>query len=176
MHAWGRVVVVVALVAVAFVVAKAVRSPNVGPAVVVAATTGRVDTSTMRASPNATPQRKENIVVAFRLDRDITSGHYLGERWVSPPTFAFAQPGRQYVAHAKLQSIADDGSRVDLSGDWSTDDPQMIAISRDQPGQVTIVVREAGEGELVASAGGQRKVLQVRAIRHPDAMEVAIAQ
>jgi hypothetical protein len=52
----------------------------------------------------------------------------------------------------------------------------MIAIDREQPGQVTIVVREAGEGTLVASAGGQRKVLHVRATRHPDAMEVAFAQ
>jgi hypothetical protein len=170
------VVIVVAFLVVAFALSRAVRSPNVGPAVVAAATTGRVDPATLRGAQNATSPRKETIVVAFRLDRDITAGHYLGERWVSPPTFAFAQPGRQYVTHAKLQSIADDGSRVDLSGDWSTDDPRMIAISRDQPGQVTIVVREAGEGELVASAGGQRKVLQVRAIRHPDAMEVAIAQ
>jgi hypothetical protein len=41
---------------------------------------------------------------------------------------------------------------------------------------VTIVVREAGEAQLVASAGVQRKVLQVRATQHADAMEVAFAQ
>jgi hypothetical protein len=52
----------------------------------------------------------------------------------------------------------------------------MIAISHDAAGQVTIVVREAGQGQLFAAAGGQRKVLQVRATRTADAMEVAFVQ
>lgn len=172
MRTLGRVVVGLGLLVVAFALAKAVRTPGAAPAVVTAAATGRFEPST----PDVPVPRQQQIVVAFLLDRDITAGHYLGERWVSPPTFAFAQPGRQYVTHAKLQSITEDGTRIDLSGDWSTSDPQMIAISRDQPGQVTIVVREAGEAQLVASAGVQRKVLQVRATQHADAMEVAFAQ
>ena len=136
--------------------------------------------NTPATKPAQTPampaQPKQRMVVAFKMDPDIMRGNFLGERWVSPPKFAFAQPGREYTTHAKLQSVDEDGTRTDLSGDWSTSDPGMIAISHDQVGQVTIVVREPGEGQLVAAAGGQRKVLQVRATRTDDAMEVAFVQ
>lgn len=116
------------------------------------------------------------MVVTFRLDPAVTRGLYLGDRWVSPPTFHFAQPGNQYVFQAKLQSIDARDDRVDLSGDWSTDDPEMIAIERHDHGAVTIVVRRAGEGRLFVSAGGTRKVLQVQARQTEDAMDVRIVQ
>jgi hypothetical protein len=184
MGTWGRVVVGLVLLGVAFVLANAWRSAHVPPpssvtAVVAAASTPvppAEDGFSMASSNAAQAAPMQRMEVAFRLDRDITAGHYLGERWVSPPTFNFAQPGKEYVTHAKLQQVADDGTRIDLSGDWSTNDPEMIAISRDQPGQVTIVVREPGQAQLVASAGGVRKVLQVTATRLPDAMEVAFVQ
>jgi len=121
-------------------------------------------------------QPKQRMVVAFKIDPDLMRGSFLGDRWVSPPTFEFAQPGREYTTHAKLQEIGEDGTRTDLTGDWSTSAPEMIAISHDAAGQVTIVVREAGQGQLFAAAGGQRKVLQVRATRTADAMEVAFVQ
>lgn len=187
MRTLGKVVVGIGLLVVALGLANAIRTKHVPPSLASPPAAAR-DAGADRAAPGdrataspsasataATPAR-EKIVVAFKLDRDITSGHYLGERWVSPATFAFAQPGEQYTTYAKLQKVGDDGTTIDLSGDWSTSDPKMIAISRDEPGQVTIVVREPGEAQLVASAGGQRKVLQVRATRHPDAMEVAFVQ
>jgi hypothetical protein len=171
----GRVVVGVLVVAVLFAIYNARRGDRVAPVAVTP------DTSQSPARPNApaqsTPvQPKRRMVVAFKLDPDLMRGSFLGERWVSPPTFDFAQPGREYTTHAKLQAVDADGTRTDLSGDWSTSDPQMIAISRDQPGQVTIVVREPGQGQLFAAAGGQRKVLQVRATRTDDAMQVAFVQ
>lgn len=126
-------------------------------------------------TPGAASQAPR-MVVTFRLDPAVTRGLYLGDRWVSPPTFHFAQPGSQYVFQAKLQSIDAHDDRVDLSGDWSTDDPEMIAIERHDHGAVTIVVRRAGEGRLFVSAGSTRKVLQVQARQTEDAMDVRIAQ
>lgn len=174
MRTAGRVVVGLALLAAVLAVGHGVRGKREAarPGDVAAPTVSATPVS--RVAPVQPPQSR--MVVAFRMDRDITRGHYLGDRWVSPPTFAFAQAGDEYVTHAKLQAVGDDGMPVDLSGEWSTSNPAMIAISRDAPGEVTIVVREAGEADLVASAGGQRKVLRVTAIRHPDAMEVAFAQ
>jgi hypothetical protein len=188
MRTLGKVVVGIGLLVVALGLANAIRAKYVPPSltsppVAKANTAGaeratpgdRANTSASAAATMPTPAT-EKIIVAFKLDRDITAGHYLGERWVSPPTFQFAQPGKVYTTYAKLQKVGDDGTAIDLSGDWSTSDPEMIAISRDAPGQVTIVVREPGEAQLVASAGGQRKVLHVRATRYPDAMEVAFVQ
>jgi hypothetical protein len=127
--------------------------------------------STQNAAPTTT-----RMVVTFRLDPAVTRGLYLGDRWVSPPTFHFAQPGTRYIVQAKLQSIDARDDRVDLSGDWSTDDPEMIAIERHAHGAVTIVVRRAGEGRLFVSAGSTRKVLQVQARQTEDAMDVRIVQ
>ncbi|HJW47024.1 MAG TPA: hypothetical protein VJ484_11120 [Lysobacter sp.] len=70
---------------------------------------------------------KQRLAVAFRLDPALTRSLYLGDRWVSPPSFYFAQPGTQYVVQAKLQAIDSRGERIDLSGDWTTNDPEMIA-------------------------------------------------
>ena len=175
MRSTGRVVVGVALLAVVFALVHHWRNPRVAPVAV--APPEAEAPATPRVAAAAVPvQPKQKIRVAFRLDPDVTRGHFLGERWVSPPTFEFAQPGRQYTTHAKLQTVGEDGTKTDVTGDWSTDAPRMIAISHDAVGQVTIVVREAGEGQLVASAAGQRKILKVRATRTDDAMEVAFAQ
>jgi hypothetical protein len=115
------------------------------------------------------------MVVAFRLDPALTRSLFLGDRWVSPPSFAFAQPGTQYVVRAKLQAIDSGGERTDLSGNWATTDPEMVAIDRGQ-GEVTIVVRQPGESDLTVTAGGASKILHVHARRLADAMQVAIDQ
>ena len=117
------------------------------------------------------------MVVAYRLDPSLTSGLFMGDRWVTPERYAFAQQGTRFVVQAKMQAIDDVGSDpLDLSGNWSTQDPEMIALTREQDGVVTIEVRQPGTGTLVASAGGETKRLQVTARQLPDAMEVAIVQ
>lgn len=129
-----------------------------------------------RAAPHATAEQRPRIAVTFRLDPGVTRGLYLGDRWVSPETFHFAQPGTQYVVRAKVQSIDAHDGRLDLSGQWSTDDPGMIAIERHDYGEVTLVVRQPGEGRLFVSAGGETKTLHVQARQTEDAMDVRIAQ
>lgn len=169
--------VAVVLAAVSFTAAYSRRAPEAradalaSPASLAPGQPAQFAGNTQGAAPMA-----PRMVVTFRLDPAVTRGLYLGDRWVSPPTFHFAQPGSQYVFQAKLQSIDARDDRVDLSGDWSTDDPEMIAIERHDHGAVTVVVRRAGEGRLFVSAGGTRKVLQVQARQTEDAMDVRIVQ
>lgn len=115
------------------------------------------------------------LVVTFRLDPSVTRGLYLGDRWVSPPEFRFAQPGDEYVVQAKLQSIDEWGDRSDLNGNWAASDPDMVAITR-APDRVTLVVREPGESRVTVTSGSESKVLRIRARQTPDAMDVAITQ
>ena len=124
----------------------------------------------------AAPAPESRLVVAFRLDPDITRGLYLGDRWVSPPSFAFAQPGNRYVVHARMQTVDPGGERTDVSGDWSTSDPDMIGITRGKGGEVLIEVDQPGQATLRVAAGGEAKVLQVHARRIADAMEVDFRQ
>lgn len=119
--------------------------------------------------------RPRRLVVAFRLDPALTQGIYLGQRWVSPPSFYFAQPGAQFVVDAKAQDIDARGTRTDVSGDWATSNPEMVAITRHADGAM-LVVREPGESDLTVRAGSDTKTLHVSAERLPDAMRVRITQ
>lgn len=132
-----------------------------------------------RAQPVQSQQqiaRQPKLAVAFRLDPELTQGMYLGERWVSPETYFFAQPGTQYVVQAKAQDIGRDGEHVDVNGDWAASDPGMVAVTRKEDGKVTIVVRHPGESNLTVTSLGKSKVLHVRANQVADAMQVEITQ
>lgn len=120
--------------------------------------------------------RQPTLAVAFRLDPELTQGLYLGERWVSPPSYFFAQQGTQYVVQAKAQHIGSRGESIDLSSDWASSDPGMVAVTRGQLGKVTIVVRRPGESDLTVSSLGQSKILHIRANQVDDAMQVDITQ
>ena len=169
----------VVLAAVSFTAAYSRRAPEVRDDSLAPSATSAESPAGSPAVPPGLQQAAApapKMVVTFRLDPAVTRGLYLGDRWVSPSTFHFAQPGTRYVVQAKLQSIDAQDDRVDLSGDWSTDDPEMIAIERHPHGEVTIVIRRAGEGRMFVSAGGVTKQLRVHARQTEDAMDVLIAQ
>lgn len=168
MKAWQICVPLLALAA-AFTVANGMRKPATVP-VKAAKPVRQV---AMAAQPIA---RKEQLAVAFRLDPELTHGMYLGDRWVSPPSYFFAQQGRQYVVQAKAQNINTRGERTDLSGNWAPDDPEMVAVTQRKAGEVTIVVRRPGESNLSVSTGDGVKVLHIRARQVGEAMQVNITQ
>lgn len=129
-----------------------------------------------RMATTTATKAETRTVVSFRLDPSVTRGLFLGDRWVSPPVFHFAQPGKQYVVQAKLQSVDAQDQYTDLNGNWSTDDPEMIAITRHELGDATVVVRRAGEARVFVAAGGETKALRVKALATADAMDVSISQ
>lgn len=137
-----------------------------------------VQTEAQRTTPGVIAGvPKSRMVVAYRLDPSVTSGLFMGDRWVTPERYAFAQEGTKFVVQAKMQAIDDEGSDpLDLSGNWASRDPEMVALTREADGVVTIEVRKPGRTELVASAGGQTRTLQVTAKQTPDSMQVAIVQ
>ena len=143
-----------------------------------AATTEAPDADVQRTPQGVVPGvPKSHMVVAFRLDPSLTSGLFMGDRWVTPARYAFAQSGTKFVVQAKMQAIDDQGSDpLDLSGNWATRDPEMVALTREADGVVTIEVRKPGTTQLLATAGGETKTLQVTAKQTPDAMQVAIEQ
>jgi len=165
--------IVLVLVAVGFTVANTSRQPAAATAAAAAA--APLDESVPTPDVQQVVVRESRMAVAFRLDPEVTRGLYLGERWVSPPSFFFAQPGNRYIVRAKVQSIDSAGERIDLSGDWAASDPEMVAITRGH-GEVTIVVRKPGESDLFVSTGDGSKVLHVRAKHVDNRMEVAITQ
>jgi len=164
--------VVVLLVAIGFTLANGLRRSDATPAA--AATTATAQELTA-AEPKPLAA-KPRLAVAFLLDPELTHGMFMGERWVSPPTYFFAQDGPRFVVQAKPQNVDSRGTHIDLKGDWSVDTPDMITVAPGKRGEVTIVVSRPGEGRITVATGAGSKVLQVRARRVETAMQVQITQ
>lgn len=121
--------------------------------------------------------RKEKVVVAFRLDRTLTHGIYLGDRWVSPARYNFAQPNDYYVVQSKMMHVDERGERKDMTAQFKASDPEMIDLmAGEKPGEWTLIVMKPGESKVTASSGAQSKVLNVRAWEVGKGMQVEITQ
>lgn len=121
-------------------------------------------------------ERTPQLAVAFRLETELTRGMYLGDRWVSPPTYYFAQPGKRFVVQAKPQQIDKRGERLDLAGEWTTSDPDKVSVIQRKHGEVTIVVEQPGDATVKVTTGNGSKLLKIHATQVADAMQVAIDQ
>lgn len=171
---WRAIAVAVVLAAICLAAIDGVRRPA-------AQVKLRSDAASPAAAASSTPTqrpipRKPRIAVAFRLDPELTQGMFLGERWVSPPSYLFAQQGMQYVTQARVQYVDDRGERRSLSGDWTTTNPDMVALTPHDTGDVTIVVRRPGESDLMVVTGSGSKRLHVRARQVGDGMQVEFRQ
>lgn len=127
-------------------------------------------------APVAAPVPAPKLVVAFRLDPELTRGMFMGDRWVTPPTYFFAQEGSRFVVQAKPQQIGSRGEHIDLSGDWSVGDPAMVAVTPGARGEVTLVIGKPGQTRVTVATGAGSKVLDVNARRVDDGMQVRITQ
>ena len=126
-----------------------------------------------QVAPLALPPK---LTVAFRLDPELTRGMFMGDRWVTPATYFFAQQGPRFLVQAKPQQIDSHGAHVDLRGDWSVSNPAMVAVTPGPRGEVTLVVRQRGQARVTVATGSGSKVLQVSAERIDGGMQVRITQ
>jgi hypothetical protein len=173
-HMRGAVILLL-LGAIGFAAATRTRAP------VLLASAASAQGAAQAAAPDtpATQQpiaRKPQFVVAFLLDPGLTRGIFMGDRWVSPPSYFFAQQGLQYVVQAKAQLINTRGDHIDVPAEWSPSDPGMVAINREASGAVTIVVTRTGDSNLAVSMGNSAKTLHIHADQVADGMQVRITQ
>ena len=116
------------------------------------------------------------IKVSFKLDPSITRGMYMGERWVSPPTYTAAGEGKEITMEASAQGLDAKGKPIDISPEWIPEDPKMVAVSPGQGRQVKITVREAGQSSLKVAAQGLSRKLLIKATYQDGATQVEISQ
>jgi hypothetical protein len=124
----------------------------------------------------AGPAALSSIMILFKLDSRMSGPTYGGERWVSPPTFSFAQGGNQLTIDAKAQGVDAKGRPVDLSPTWIPADPEMVTITPGQRNEVKITVRSPGQSSLKVAAPGFTKELSIKATYRGNAMQVEISQ
>ena len=119
-----------------------------------------------------------DIKVSFKLDSRLTRGLYMGERWVSPPSFnRIQQPGQPLTVEAKAQGI-DPKTRtpVPIRPQWIPSDPDMVVVAPAGGDAFNILVKRAGESRLKVTAEGASRELVIKAKSANDALQVEISQ
>jgi hypothetical protein len=138
------------------------------PACVVAASREATDPAAASAS---------GIKVSFKLDPRITRGMYMGDRWVSPPTYIGTQAGKEITVEARVEGLDAGGKLTGASPAWTPEDPDMVRVSPGQGRQVRITVRRAGQSILKVTSPGFSRELSIKATPYMGtAFQVEISQ
>lgn len=119
------------------------------------------------ASPTVLPGAAvAGIKVYFKLDPLLTRGLYLGERWVSPPTYTSAlQEGEQATVEARAEGQDTRRRRLVkyLSAEWLPADPAMVRVSPGPANVVKITVQKPGESTVQVRFGEVSRTLIIKA-------------
>ena len=136
-----------------------------------------------RSSANKTreavvaPVQLKDIQVFFKVDPRLTRSLYMGDRWVSPPTYTGTrQTGTVYTMEARTQGIDARGGSIPVSPEWIPSDPGMVAVAPATGDAVTITVKRAGESILRVAANGIARELIIRATKEGEALQVEISR
>jgi FKBP-type peptidyl-prolyl cis-trans isomerase len=112
------------------------------------------------------------LQVSFKLDPRITKGQYMGERWVSPPTYTTTLD----TVDARVAGTDSTGGSRNISAKWVPSDPEMVTVTPGEGREVKIAVKRTGETALHVTSDGISKQLSVKAAYKNDVMLVEIAQ
>jgi hypothetical protein len=116
------------------------------------------------------------IKVSFRLDTRLTQGLYMGERWVSPPTYTMVQEGKTCTIDAQVPGAAPKGKSKKISPRWIPSDPGMVTVSPSTGNRVKITVKRDGESTLKVALPTASKDLSIKAAYQDNAIRVDITQ
>jgi len=116
------------------------------------------------------------IRVSLKLDPTLTSGRYLGDRWVSPPVYHSTAQQGQVTVEARVVRIDRFGGETVIPSTWVPSDPEMVSVSPGQGDLVTIVVRHPGESTLQVTTQVATKTLTVQATSNGDTIWAEISQ
>src|SRR6266508_666691 len=98
--------------------------------------------------PEISPEQEESdLTVTFKLDRRLTSGLYMGERWVSPRTYSGVSEGA-FTVEARVHGRDAKGQLVDIKPEWVPADSAIVTVSPARGKEVTITVQGAGESSV----------------------------
>ena len=116
------------------------------------------------------------IKVSFKLDSRLTQSMYMGERWVSPPTYTGVRDGKEITVDARAEVISASGKSTGIGPKWIPSDPEMVTVTPAQGNEVKITVLRAGQSSLKVTAPGFSRELSIKATLQGSAIQVDITQ
>lgn len=129
------------------------------------------------ADKNGTDATLADIIVSFKLDPRLTRSQYMGDRWLSSPTYTSAlQVGKQAIVEARAKGRDARGKAMAISPEWIAAGPDMVAVSPGQGSVVTIIVKRIGQSRLKVVSQGVTKELRIKGMERSNGMQVQISQ
>jgi len=129
-----------------------------------------------QAAPRA-PGALTGIEVSFKMDPRITRGMYMGDRWISPPTFTSTfQEGKETTVEARVHGVDAKKNKMKIKPKWTPSDPEMVTVTPGEGSDVKIAVKRAGKSTLNVAAPGVSKEFSIKATEEGDAIRVEITQ
>lgn len=126
----------------------------------------------------APPGALTDMKISFKVDPRVTGGMYMGDRWISPPTFV--QVGlpdvKEISVEARCEGLDAKGVPLAIKPQWISADPEMVAVSPSTGNEVRIVVKRAGQSGLDVAFQGVSRKLTVKAAYKGNALQVEITQ
>lgn len=130
-----------------------------------------------RAEQEVAAAPLSSITVSFKLDPRITQGTYMGDRWVSPPTYtSTVQGGKEIAVEARVSGLDAKGREMKIHAEWLPEDPEMVTVTPGQGDKIRITVQRAGQSTLKVASQGVSKELRIKAMDKGNAMRVEISQ
>jgi len=118
-----------------------------------------------------------NIQVFFKLDPRLTQGLYMGERWVSPPTYEIVvAEGAPYTVEARVEILDNNGQSLLVDAEWIVEDPEMVTVTPGQDNAVMINIQRDGETTLQVATQDATKTLSIKAVYQDKALHVQVSQ
>jgi len=127
------------------------------------------------ASP-AAPPALARLQVSFKLDPRLTRSLYMGDRWVSPPSYTRVQDGKDLIVEAKVHGLNARGEPAPVHATWRSADPEIVTVSRAQGQEVTLTIRRAGRTHIAVAYDDVSSKLAVDAVLHQGVLRVDISQ
>lgn len=99
-----------------------------------------------------------DIKVSFKVDPRLTRSLYMGDRWVSPPTYVGTNG--QDTVEARAKGVDVKGVTMQVTPKWIPSDPEMVTVASSEGNEVKITVKRAGESHLrLAIENGSGEVI-----------------
>lgn len=117
-----------------------------------------------------------DIWISFKLDPRITQGLYMGDRWVSPPTYTRVDDASGITIDAMAIGLDADQEQMPIDAAWSVADPSLATVSKAQDSGVKITVHKEGQSDLIVTSDNVSKKMVIKCAQQDGIWRVDISQ
>ncbi|MDD2904077.1 MAG: hypothetical protein PHU44_16755 [Syntrophales bacterium] len=118
----------------------------------------------------------KEIKVSFQVDPRVTRGMYMGEHWISPPTYLRIGESKTVIVPVQAFGLDAQKRETKIAPQWKSSNPSVVRVSPIQGHKVEITVLKAGQSDLTATYGKLSKKLVIKSTPLAETMRVEIYQ